>query len=187
MPSLSSKLVLTSAASSAGTALADIDLIKGAFYTVAEYDDLDDIPLSRIADGQIVWVEDASSTYQATVTLADYITTFADSVSWAEFSGFGSGGGGGSGDITAVVASDGLLGGSFTGTATLKVGQGDGIVTGSDSISVKAHDGITVDSDGVSVTAGTGIIVDSSGVSFSTGSVHFTEGVQKTNLDGGDI
>ena len=172
MPSYSSKLVLSSTAQSNGVAIADVEFIKGAFYTVAEYDDLDDIPLSRIADGQIVWVEDASSTYQATVTLADYITTFADSVSWAEFSGFGSGGGGGSGDITAVVASDGLLGGSFTGTATLKVGQGDGIITGSDSISVRAGDGI---------------IVDANGVSFSTGSVHFTEGVQKTNLDGGNI
>lgn len=187
MPSYSSKLVLSSAASSSGVAIADVEFIKGAFYTVAEYDDLDDIPITRISDGQIVWVEDASATYQATITVANPPISFTDTVAWAEFSGFGSGGGGGSGDITAVVASDGLLGGSFTGTATLKVGQGDGIVTGSDSISVKAHDGITVDSNGVSVTAGTGIIVDSSGVSFSTGSVHFTEGVQKTNLDGGNI
>lgn len=187
MPSLSSKLVLTSAASSAGTALADIDLIKGAFYTVAEYDDLDDIPLSRISNGQIVWVEDASSTYQATVTLADYINTFEDSVSWSEFSGFGSGGGGGSGDITAVIASDGLIGGAFTGTATLKVGQGDGIVTGSDSVSVRAYNGIHVDSNGVSVSGSLGISVSATGVSLNTGSVHFTEGVQKTEIDGGDI
>ena len=172
MPSFSSKVELTSAAQGSGTAIADIEFIKGAFYTVAEYDDLEDIPIARVSDGQIVWVEDASSTYQATITAADYITTFADTVSWSEFSGFGSGGGGGSGDITAVVASDGLLGGSFTGTATLKVGQGDGIITGSDSISVRAGDGI---------------IVDANGVSFSTGSAHFTEGVQKTNLDGGDI
>jgi len=187
MPAISSKLTLTSAASNAGTALADADLIKGVFYTVAEYNDLASIPIARISDKQLVWVEDAASVYQATVTLADYIVAFTDSVSWSEFSGFGGGGGAGSGDITAVIASDGLLGGAFTGTATLRVGQGDGIITGSDSISVRAHDGITVDSDGVSVTAGTGIIVDSNGVSFSTGSVHFTEGVQKTNLDGGDI
>jgi hypothetical protein len=172
MPSYSSKLVLSSTAQSNGVAIADVEFIKGAFYTVAEYDDLDDIPITRISDGQIVWVEDASATYQATITLANPPISFNDTVSWAEFSGFGSGGGGGSGDITAVVASDGLLGGSFTGTATLKVGQGDGIITGSDSISVRAGDGI---------------IVDANGVSFSTGSAHFTEGVQKTNLDGGDI
>ena len=187
MPSFSSKVELTSAASGSGTALADIEFIKGAFYTVAEYDDLDDIPIARVSDGQIVWVEDASATYQATITAADYINTFADTVSWAEFSGFGSGGGGGSGDITAVVASDGLLGGSFSGTATLKVGQGNGIITGSDSISVRAHDGITVDSDGVSVTAYSGIIVDTNGVSLDTGSAHFSGGVQSTEIDGGDI
>jgi hypothetical protein len=187
MPSFSSKVELTSAANSSGTALADIDLIKGAFYTVAELEDLDDIPIARVSDKQIVWVEDAAATYQATITQPDYISTFSPTVSWDEFTGFGSGGGGGSGDITAVVASDGLIGGSFSGTATIRVGQGDGIVTGSDDISVKAYNGITVDSNGVSVTASDGIIVDSNGVSFSTGSTHFTEGVQKTNLDGGSI
>ena len=172
MPSISSKLVLTSAASSSGTALADIEFIKGAFYTVAEYDSLADIPISRISDGQLVWVEDAASVYQASVTLADYINTFADSVSWSEFSGFGGSGGSGTGDITAVIASDGLIGGAFSGTATLKVGQGDGIITGSDSVSVRA---------------GSGIIVNSNGVSVDTGSLHFQEGVQITTIDGGDI
>ena len=173
MPSYSSKLVLSSTAQSNGVAIADVEFIKGAFYTVAEYDDLDDIPMTRISDGQIVWVEDASATYQATITLANPgLGIFNDTVSWAEFSGFGSGGGGGSGDITAVVASDGLLGGAFTGTATLKVGQGDGIITGSDSISVNASDGITVNENGVSL---------------NTGSLHFSGGVQKIEINGGDI
>lgn len=191
MPSFSSKVELTSAARNSGTALADIEFIKGAFYTVAEFDDLDDIPIARVSDGQIVWVEDASATYQASITQPDYISTFSPTVSWAEFTGFGSGGGGGSGDITAVVASDGLLGGSFTGTATLKVGQGDGIVTGSDSVSVKAYNGIHVDSNGVSVSGSLGISVAADGVSINTGSNHFEDGVEKvviiTTIDGGDI
>ena len=161
MPAISSKLTLTSAANNAGTALADANLIKGAFYTVAEYNDLASIPIARISDKQLVWVEDAASVYQATVTLADYIVAFTDSVSWAEFSGFGGGGGAGSGDITAVIAGSGLTGGAFTGTATLNIGAGDGIAVSADAVSV------------------------------STGSLHFTDGVEKivivTELDGGNI
>jgi hypothetical protein len=172
MPLFSSKVELTSAASGSGTALADIEFIKGAFYTVAEYNDLANIPVARVSDGQIVWVEDAESTYQATVTQPDFISTFVATVSWSEFSGFGGGSGGGSGDITAVIAGSGLTGTAFSGTATLNVGQGNGITVSADSISARASDGITV---------------NSSGISINTGSAHFTEGVGKSTIDGGSI
>lgn len=124
MPSISSKIVLNSAASGSGVAIADIDLIKGAFYTVAEYDMLADIPTLRLTDGQIVWVEDASSCYQLTITAANPPITFSPTYTWSEFSGFGGGSGGGSGDITAVIAGDGIDGGAFSGTATLNLDTG---------------------------------------------------------------
>ena len=124
MPLFGNKLELTPLASGSGTAIADIEFVKGAFYTVAQYSQLANIPLARVMDGQIVWVEDASSTYQATITPPNYTSTFVPTVSWSEFSGFGGGSGGGSGDITAVIAGSGINGGAFSGTATMNLDTG---------------------------------------------------------------
>jgi len=117
MPSISSKLQLTSAAISANTALADIQRIKGAFkvYTSTV---LNSTSVNYFSDGQIVFVEDSGSLYRATVTLADYVSTFTDSVSFSEFS-FNSGS---------------FMSGSFDGTHTLTLfGQN---LQGSDQISM---------------------------------------------------
>ena len=75
-----------------------------------------------------------------------------------DLSSLSGGGGGGSGDITAVFTSDeGITGGASSGNVVLELDPGDGIV------------------------------VNSNGINVSTGSNHFTEGVQKINLDGGLI
>ena len=195
MPSFSSKLQLSSTAQSNDIVLADIDRIKGAFkiYTSSE---LSSTSVNYFSDGQIVYVSDSGSLYKATVTAANFIDTFTDSVSFSAFSfnsgsfvsasfdsgtstltlfgevvegsirvsssidlsSLSGGGGGGSGDITAVFTSDeGIIGGASSGNVVLELDPGDGIT------------------------------VSSRGINLSTGSVHFTEGVQKVNLDGGTI
>jgi hypothetical protein len=69
-----------------------------------------------------------------------------------------------SGDITEVVAGDGLTGGGSTGSVTVDVGAGNGIEVNATAVSVKANNGIVSNSTGVFVSAGNGIASNSTGV-----------------------
>ena len=195
MPSYNSKLELSPAGVSGNIVLMDIDPIKGAFavYTSTE---LNAKSVNYFSDGQLVYVSDSGSLYKANVSPANPPITFEDTVSFSAFSfnsgsfvsasfdsgtsaltlfgenvpgstrvsmsvdlsSLSGGGGGGSGDITAVFTSDeGITGGASSGNVVLELDPGDGIVD------------------------------KSNGINVSTGSNHFTEGVQKINLDGGLI
>ena len=86
MPSVSSKLQLTSGAISANTALADVLRIKGAFKTYASASLMNATSVNYFSDGQLVYVQDSGSLYKCNVSLADYEETFNDTVTFSEFS-----------------------------------------------------------------------------------------------------
>lgn len=184
MPLFTSKLELTSAASGSGKAIADVEFVRGAFRTVADTGALNNIGVEQVSDGQIVWVEAESSTYQATLVLADYINTFSDSVSWSVFNGFGSGGGGGAsniGELTDVST------GSLSNGQVLQYNSSTGkweasSVSGTGDISaVFAGDGLTgggsAGSVSLDVDPGLGMELTTDGITLDTGSNHFINAI----------
>ena len=184
MPLFTSKLELTSTASGSGKAIADVEFVRGAFRTVATAGELDNIGVEQVADGQIVWVEAESSTYQATLVLADYVNTFSDTVTWSTFSGFGSGGGGGAsniGELTDVTT------GSLSNGQVLQYNSSTGkweasSVSGTGDISaVFAGDGLTgggsAGSVSLDIDPGLGMQLTTDGITLDTGSTHFTNAI----------
>jgi hypothetical protein len=85
MPLFSSKLELSTAASASKIVFADVDLIKGAFKVYPSLSTIQGESVNYFADKQVVMAGDTSRLYQATITPADFITIFADSASFTEF------------------------------------------------------------------------------------------------------
>jgi hypothetical protein len=75
---------------------------KGAFQIYPTYTDLTAVYANYFTDGQIVYVVDTNTLYQADVTYADFVSTFSDSVIWNTYT-FG-------GEGTTYQASNGLTG-----------------------------------------------------------------------------
>lgn len=190
MPSISSKLSLTSAAITANTALSDVDYIRGAF-KVYSSSDLSGISPNYFSDGQIIYVEDSGSLYKANVQIADFISVFEDSVSFSAWS-FDSGSFV-SASYNEATAQLTFFGQNIEGSNRVSMSVDLSSLTGSggggsgDITAVFAGDGLSGGASSgtaiLEVDAGNGISLVG-GVSIDTGSGHFVGGVQKVEIDG---
>jgi len=199
MPSFSSILKLTDAATGSNVVLADIDNIKGAFKSYASASTMNSTSVNYFSSGQIVYAQDSGSLFKATVTPANYIDTFEDTVAFSEFS-FNSGSFVSASfdgvkiltffgevvegsdrismsvDLSELTGSGG--GGGGSGDIT-RVEAGTGILGGGPSGDVV----VSFDSGSV---AGLGLSASDGRLLINTGSAHFTDGVGN-QLDGGEI
>lgn len=199
MPYYSTKVQLSDIATGSNVVLADIDRIKGAFKVYSTTNLMVSTSLNYFSDGQIVYAEDSGSLYKATITEANYIDTFEDTISFSEFS-FNSG--------SFVSASfDGVkmltfFGQELSGSTRISMsvdlseltGSGGGGGGSGDITRVTAGTGVLgggpsgdviVSFDSGSV-AGLGLSASDGTLLINTGSAHFTDGVGN-QLDGGEI
>lgn len=57
----------------------------GAFQVFPTFSDLTDISVNYFSNGQIVYIVDTNTLYQADIVYADMVTTFTDTITWNEF------------------------------------------------------------------------------------------------------
>ena len=171
MPIAGDQFQLNSSAKTAGNiAMADVQLIKGAFKYYATAAEMNALDPALFSTGQIIWVEDSGSLFKATVTLADYITVFEDSVSFAPFAFPSSGSGGGGTPASPSNSIQFNNGGSFGGSSNFLFNNSTSAAQISGSLELNANtsnDIFLIKSGSTSIakvdTAGNFILVERTG------------------------
>ena len=170
-------------------AFTKIEFVQGGWITLPSASDMIALDASRVAEGQVVYVEHEDALYKGSFFEA-FVTPgyagFSNSQSFAPFTWPGGGGGGGAttlGGLTNVSSSAN----SASNGQVLQYNASAGVweassVSGTGDISaVFAGDGLTgggtAGSVSLDVDPGNGIKLDTEGVSLDTGSTHFTNAV----------
>ena len=169
-------------------AFTKIEYVQGGWITLPSASDMIALDPSRVAEGQIVYVQHENELYKGSFFEA-FVTPgysgFSNSQSFASFSWPGSGGGGATtlGGLTNVSSSANSAsnGNVLMYNASAGVWEPSNVAGTGDISAVFAGDGLsgggTAGSVSLDVDPGNGIKIDTEGVSLDTGSAHFTNAV----------
>ena len=167
-------------------AFTKIDFVQGGWITVPSASNMIALSHTRVAEGQIVYVQHENALYKGSFFEA-FVTPgysgFSNSQSFAPFSWPGGGGGGGAttlGGLNNVSSSaDSASNGNVLQyNASAGVWEASNVAGTGDISAVFAGDGLSGGGSAGSVVldvdAGNGIVLNTEGVSLDTGSAHFT-------------
>ena len=137
--------------SGASGSFTSVQYVQGGWTTVPSASDMTGIYHDRLRDGQVIWVEHTEQLYVTRKFVAFSTPGYDGTDDSASFHttnlGISGGGGGGAGDITSVVAGNGLSGTSVDTTQgehiqTLTVGSGDGIEITTGAVNIDEFKGV---------------------------------------------
>ena len=69
--------------------LTDIDLVSGGYRTLSTTADTGSIPINRLEDGQVFYIQDSDELFKVSESLADNEETFENSYTFLPFSWIG--------------------------------------------------------------------------------------------------